>query len=86
MRREDYQQLQFDMGIELHTFQPHREVRWLSIGPAISHIMEQWDAIYQFIRDLGKNEKTAPKSINYKRVAAMLTEGGKMQLKFCLNF
>ena len=63
-RREDYQQLQFDMGVELHTFQQHTEVCWLSIGPAISRIMEQWAAICQFIRDLGKNEKTAPKSIN----------------------
>ena len=25
-RREDYQQLQFDMGVELHTFQQHTEV------------------------------------------------------------
>ena len=65
-RREDYQQLQFDMEVELHTFQQHTEVRW-GIGPAISRIMEQWDAICQFIRDLGKNEKTAPKSINYRR-------------------
>ena len=63
-RREDYQQLQFDMGVELHTFQQHTEVHWLSSGPAISRIMEQWAAICQFIRDLGKNEKTAPKSIN----------------------
>ena len=79
-RREDYKQLQFDMGVDLHTFQQHTEVRWLSIGPAISRIMEQWDAICQFMKDLGKNEKTAPKSINYKRVEK------RMQLKFCLNF
>ena len=85
-RREDYQQLQFDMGVELHTFQQHTEVCWLSIGPAISRIMEQWDAICQFIRDLGKNEKTAPKSINYKRVAAMLTAGEKDATKVLLEF
>ena len=36
-RREDCQQLQFDMGVELHTFQQHTEVCWLSIGPVISY-------------------------------------------------
>ena len=50
-RRENYQQLQFDMGVDLHTFQQHTDVHWLSIWPAISCIMEQWDAISQFIRD-----------------------------------
>ena len=39
-RREDYQQLQFNMGVELHTFQQHTEVCWLSISPAVSRIME----------------------------------------------
>ena len=85
-RREDYQQLQFDMGVDLHTFQQHTEVRWLSIGPAVSRIVEQWDAICQFIKDLGKNEKTAPKSINYKRVAAMLTGVEKDVTKVLLEF
>ena len=85
-RREDYKQLQFDMGVDLHTFQQHTEVRWLSIGLAISRIMEQWDAICQFMKDLGKNEKTAPKSINYKRVAAMLTGGEKDATKVLLEF
>lgn len=85
-RREDYKQLQFDMGVDLHTFQQHTEVRWLSIGPAISRIIEQWDAICQFIKDLGKDEKTAPKSVNYKRVAAMLTAGEKDVTKVLLEF
>ena len=56
-RREDYQGLQFDMGIELHTFQQHTEIRWLSIGPAIPRIIEQCIAIRQFIKDLEKDEK-----------------------------
>ena len=49
-RREDYQQLQFNVGVELHTFQQHTEICWLSIGPAVSRIMEQWDAICQHLR------------------------------------
>ena len=49
-RREDYQQLQFNVGVELHTFQQHTEICWLGIGPAVSRIMEQWDAICQHLR------------------------------------
>ena len=40
-RREDYKQLQLDMGVDLNTSQQHTEVRWISIGPAISCIIEQ---------------------------------------------
>ena len=73
-------------GVDLHTSQQHTEVRWLSIGPALSRIVDQWDAMCQFIKDLGKNEKTAPKSINYKRVAAMLTGVEKDVTKVLLEF
>lgn len=52
------------MEVDLPTFHQHTEVHWLSISPAISNIMEQWDAICQFIGDQGKNEKTVLKSIN----------------------
>ena len=44
--REDYHQLQANLDIE--TFQQHAEVRWLSNGPAIRRMLEQWDAICQF--------------------------------------
>lgn len=70
----------------MHTFQQHTELHWLSIGAAISRIIEQWGAICQFINDLGKDEKTVPKSINYKRVAAMLTGGEKDVTKVLLEF
>lgn len=71
------------MGVELYIFQYYIEVRWFSIGFVIFRIMEQWDVICQFIRDLGKNEKIVFKSINYKWVVVMFIEG---ELKFCLNF
>ena len=47
--------------------------------------IEQWDAICQFIRDLGKDKKTAPNSINNKRVAAMLTGVEKNVTKVLLE-
>ena len=35
-RREDYQQLQANLGADIETFQQHTEVHWLSIGPCHS--------------------------------------------------
>ena len=49
-RREDYQQLQANLGADIETFQQHTKVCWLSIGPAIRRVLEQWDTICQFIR------------------------------------
>ena len=40
-RREDYQQLQANLGADIETFQQHTKVRWLSIGPVIRRVLEQ---------------------------------------------
>ena len=85
-RREDYTELQLSLDVEMHTFQQHTEVRWLSIGPAIRRILEQWDAICQFMKHLAKDEKKAPKSINYRRASAMLTGIEKDHTKVTLEF
>ena len=60
------------MNLETHNFQQHTEVHWLSIGPAIKRILEQWEAICHFISELAKEPKKMPKSINFKRVYSML--------------
>ena len=39
-RREDYQQLQANLGADIETLQQHTEVRWLSNVPAIRRILE----------------------------------------------
>ena len=44
----------------MHNFQQHTEVRWLSIGPAIKRVLEQWEAICQFVNDLSKDAKKGP--------------------------
>ena len=66
-RREDYQQLQANLEADIETFQQHTEVRWLSNGPAIRRMLEQWDTICQFIKDLEKDNTRKPKSINFKQ-------------------
>ena len=64
-RSEDYQQLQANLGTDIETFQQHTEVRWLSIGPAIRRVLEQWDTISHFIKDLENDNTRKPKSINF---------------------
>ena len=61
-RQEDYTEMQLSLDVEMHTFQQHTEVRWLSIGPAIRPILEQWDAICEFIKILGKKVHQPQKS------------------------
>ena len=67
-RQEDFKELQFDMDLECTNFQQHTGVRWLSIGPAIRRILEQWDAITQFVVQISKDQKRVPKSVNFKRL------------------
>ena len=72
-RREDY--LGANLGAVIETFQQHTEVHWLSIGLAIHRMLEQWDTICQFIKDLEKDNTRKPKSINFKRAAALIPTG-----------
>ena len=67
-RQEDFKGVQVEMNLETHSFQQYTEVSWLSIGPAIKRILEQWEAICHFISELAKEPKKMPKSINFKRV------------------
>ena len=50
-RREDFKEL----VLPGHSFQQHTEVHWLSLGPAIKRILEQWDAIVHFVMELAKD-------------------------------
>jgi hypothetical protein len=85
-RREDYEHFQNELGCAVHKFQQHTEVRWLSLGPAIVRLLEQWQLICEFVTILGKDEKTAPRSVNYRRAAAMLMGPEKIVTKAKLEF
>ena len=84
--REDYQQLQANLGADIETFQQHTEVRWLSIGPSIHRVLEQWDTICHFIKDLEKDNTRKPKSIIFKRAAALLATGERNVTRVMLEF
>ena len=85
-RREDYQQLQANLKADIETFQQHTKVLWLSIGPAIHRVLEQWDTIYHFIKDLEKDNTRKSKSINFKRAAALLATGERNVTRVMLEF
>ena len=75
-RRED---------LDLTNFLQHTVVRWLSIGPAVKRILEQWEAMTQFVTDLAKDPKRLPRSINFKRVHMMLNAKEKMVTRVLLE-
>ena len=61
-RREDFREVQIKMDLDLTNFLQHTVVRWLSIGPAVKRILEQWEAVTQFVNDLAKDPKKLPRS------------------------
>ncbi|MDA8010156.1 MAG: hypothetical protein MPK75_10680, partial [Alphaproteobacteria bacterium] len=85
-RREDFREVQIEMDLDLTNFLQHTVVRWLSIGPAVKRILEQWEAVTQFVTDLAKDPKKLPRSINFKRVHMMLNAKEKMVTRVLLEF
>ena len=81
-----YRTLQIAMGVEMHNFHQHREVGCVSLGPSVQQILEQWECICSFVKNLRKDPKTAPRSICYKRVAAMLNDEEGKKTKAHLEF
>ena len=85
-RHEDLREVQIEMDLDLTNFLQHTVVRWLSIEPAVKRILEQWEAVTQFVTDLAKDPKKLPRSINFKRVHMMLNAKEKMVTRVLLEF
>ena len=85
-RREDFREVQIEMDLDLSNFLQHTVVRWLGIGPALKRILEQWEAVTQFVTDLAKDPKKLARSINFKRVHMMLNAKEKMVTRVLLEF
>ena len=85
-RCEDFKELQKELDLEVHNFIQHTEVHWLGMGPAINRILEQWEAVCSFVTELAKDPKTAPKSVNYKRVYMLLGTKEKSVTRVMLKF
>ena len=85
-RREDFKEVQEEIELDTNNFLQHTEVRWLSIGPSIKRILEQWDAITHFVAELAKDSKKVPKSINFKRIYTMLGTKEKQTTRVTSEF
>ena len=85
-RREDYKDIQIGFELPELAFQQHTEVQWLSLGPAIKRILEQWDAIVHFVTELAKDFSRSAKSAAYKRVYMMLGTKERGTTKVTLEF
>ena len=84
-RWEDFKEIKIEMDLEVHNFQQHTEVHWLSIGPSLKRILEQWQPICCFVAELAKNPKKVPKSVNYDRVYMLLGTKEKAVTKVALE-
>ena len=71
-RRQDYKNLQLNLDLELKLFIEHSSLRWLSIGSAVRRILEQWQAIEQFVKFLESDPKRIPQSAAFRRVQAAI--------------
>ena len=53
---------------------------------AIRRVLEQWDTIYHFIKDLEQDNTREPKSVTFKRAAALLATGERNVTRVMLEF
>ena len=59
--------------METHTFLRHVPSRWLTLGPVVGRLIEQWEPLQKYFTDLAnKDPKNAPTSSTFKRSCARL--------------
>ena len=61
-------------------------MRWLSLGPSIERLLEQWDILCHFVEEIGKDDKTKPKSFSFKHVALAVNGKDKCVTEVMLAF
>ena len=72
-----------NLDVEVTLFIEHSSLRWLSIGPAVRRILEQQEAIVQFVKFLESDPKKIPQSAVFKRVQATVK---RVEILVQLNF
>ena len=66
-RREEFKFIQLE-EVETHTFLRHVPSRWLTLGPVVDRLIEQWEPLQKYFTDLAnKDKKNAPTSSAFKR-------------------
>lgn len=86
-RCEDYNIIQKKKEIPQHKFLKHVNSRWLTLGPAIERILEQWEAINEyFLKFIPLKTSHQMKSSGYDRICALLKKKTmKCELLFLLS-
>ena len=66
-RREDFKFIQLEEEMETHTFLRHVPSRWLTLGPVVDRLIEQWEPLQKYFTHLAnKDPKNAPTSSAFK--------------------
>ena len=66
-RREDFKFIQLEEEVETHTFLRHVPSRWLTLGPVVDRLIEQWEPLQKYFTHLAnKDPKNAPTSSAFK--------------------
>ena len=72
-RREDFKFIQLEEEMETHTVLRHVPSRWLTLGPVVDRLIEQWEPLQKYFTDLAnKDPKNAPTSSAFKRSCTRL--------------
>ena len=67
-RREDFKFIQLEEEVDTHTFLRHVPSRWLTLGPVVDRLIEQWEPLQKYFTELAnKDPKNAPISSAFKR-------------------
>ena len=72
-RREDFKFIQLEEEVETYTFLRHVPSWWLTLGPVVDRLIEQWEPLQKYFTDLAnKDPKNAPTSSAFKRSCTRL--------------
>ena len=72
-RREDFAEIQQELGLDEVVFLQHVESRWLSLLPAVERVKEQFPALLEYFSKLPEVDKKIKANDKYKRIISILT-------------
>ena len=72
-KREDFKFIQLEEALDTHTFLRHVPSRWLTLGPVVDRLIEQWEPLQKYFTELAnKDPKNAPISSAFRRSCTRL--------------
>lgn len=59
-RREDFKFIQLEEEVDTHTFLRHVPSRWLTLGPVVDRLIEQWEPLQKYFTELANKDPKNP--------------------------